>query len=110
MIQTNRFRKCIWIINALRTHKALTLDEMNEKWMRDAVDCGKPLSRTSFNRNRDYISDSYLLGTTYQDGKLEAIETNLGNALKRIEGLEKGLEDEISRLDLSVCADLFLKC
>lgn len=59
MIQTNRFRKCIWIINALRTHKALTLDEMNEKWMRDAVDCGKPLSRTSFNRNRDYISDSF---------------------------------------------------
>ncbi|MDY6249100.1 MAG: hypothetical protein SPL55_06695 [Prevotella sp.] len=58
---------------AIKDINALIVDLQNNK-----------VDKSEFNEK---ITDIY--------GKLEAIETNLGNALKRIEGLEKGLEDEI---------------
>lgn len=59
---------------AIKDINALIVDLQNNK-----------VDKSEFNEK---ITDIY--------GKLEAIETNLGNALKRIEGLEKGLEDEIA--------------
>ena len=58
---------------AIKDINALIVDLQNNK-----------VDKSEFNEK---ITDIY--------GKLEAIETNLGNALKRIEVLEKGLEDEI---------------
>ena len=59
---------------AIKDINALIVDLQNNK-----------VDKSEFNEK---ITDIY--------GKLEAIETNLGNALKRIDVLEKGLEDEIA--------------
>ena len=51
------FRQYIWIINTLRAYGKLTLEELNQKWIDDAVADGNPLQRSSFYRHRDAIQD-----------------------------------------------------
>ena len=68
---------------AIKDINALIVDLQNNK-----------VDKSEFNEK---IADIY--------GKLEAVETGLGNALKRIDVLEKGLEDEIAARK-AVAADL----
>ena len=37
----------------------MTLEELNDQWVREKVNDGNPLSRTTFNRHRDAILDMY---------------------------------------------------
>ena len=53
------FHQYIWIINALRAYRRLTLEEINEKWVEDKVTEGNALPRSSFNRHRDAILDMF---------------------------------------------------
>ena len=53
------FQQHIWLINAFRRYGRMTLDELNERWMRENVADGNPLSRTTFNRHRDAILDMF---------------------------------------------------
>ena len=53
------YQQYIWLINAFRRHRHLTLEELNEQWVREKVNDGNPLSRTTFNRHRDAILDMY---------------------------------------------------
>ena len=53
------FRQYIWIINALRSSRGLTLDELSQRWQQDGVADGNALARSSFNRHRDAILDMF---------------------------------------------------
>ena len=53
------FHQYIWIINTLRAHRKLTLEELSQKWIDDGVADGNPLQRSSFNRHRDAILDMF---------------------------------------------------
>ena len=53
------FQQYIWLINAFRRHGRMTLDELNERWVREEVAEGNPLSRSIFNRHRDAILDMF---------------------------------------------------
>ena len=53
------FRQYIWIINTLRAHHKMTLEELNQQWIADGVADGSPLVRSSFNRHRDAILDMF---------------------------------------------------
>ena len=53
------FHQYIWIISTLRAYRKLTLEELNQKWIDDAVADGNPLHRSSFNRHRDAILDMF---------------------------------------------------
>lgn len=53
------FQQYIWLINAFRRHGRMTLDELNERWVREEVAEGNPLSRSTFNRHRDAILDMF---------------------------------------------------
>lgn len=53
------FHQYIWIINTLRRKGRLTLEQLNDRWMRDGVADGNPLPRTTFNRHRDAILDMF---------------------------------------------------
>ena len=53
------FHQYIWIINTLRAHRKMTLEELNQKWQDDGVAEGNPLPRSSFNRHRDAIQDMF---------------------------------------------------
>ena len=49
----------IWIINTLKVHRALTLDELDRKWRKDGVTEGNKLTRSSFVRHRRSIFDMF---------------------------------------------------
>ena len=53
------FHQYIWIISVLSSYKRLTLEEISEMWIKNAVADGKPLYRSSFNRHRDAILDMF---------------------------------------------------
>ena len=53
------FQQYIWLINTLRRHGRMTLDELSRRWVEDEVADGNPLSRSSFNRHRDAILDMF---------------------------------------------------
>ena len=53
------FHQYIWIINTLRVHRALTLDELDRKWRADGVTEGNPLTRSSLTRHRRAIFDMF---------------------------------------------------
>ena len=53
------FHQYIWIINTLKAHRRLTLEEISRKWQDDGVADGNPLVRSSFNRHRDAILDMF---------------------------------------------------
>ena len=53
------YQQYIWLVNVFRRHRHMTLEELNEQWVREKVNDGNPLSRTTFNRHRDAILDMF---------------------------------------------------
>ena len=49
------FQQYIWLVNLLRLHPRLTLEEIGKRWIQDQVIDGKPLTRVSFYRHKDAI-------------------------------------------------------
>ena len=43
------FSQYVWLVNTLRRYDRMTLEELNDKWIRDEVADGNPLSRSTFN-------------------------------------------------------------
>lgn len=47
--ENHRLRTCLWIVNVLDRHKALTLKQINERWLEDdAISGGVEISRRTF--------------------------------------------------------------
>lgn len=53
------FQEYTWLVNTLHRHGRLTLDEINQKWLRTEMSEGVPLARSTFNRHRDAILDMF---------------------------------------------------
>ena len=53
------FQQYIWIVNALRQYKRLSLEQLNELWVKDQVIGGEPLNRKSFLRHKDAILNMF---------------------------------------------------
>lgn len=51
--------KYVWIVDTLRRYGALTLAQINEKWIEGEVNDGKPLPRRSFMTYRNNIEDMF---------------------------------------------------
>lgn len=49
--------RCIWLLNTLLQSRGLTLEELNERWMRSCLGDGKKLSRTTFNAHCGVLAD-----------------------------------------------------
>ena len=64
------FSQYVWLVNTLRRYDRLTLEELNDKWQRDEVADGNPLSRSTFNRHRDAVLDMFgvIIDCDAQDG------------------------------------------
>ena len=54
-MKSRTIQQYIWLVNTLRQHKRLTLEEINRLWIEDRVSDGTPLSRVSFYRYKDYV-------------------------------------------------------
>lgn len=53
------FSQYVWLVNTLRRYGRLTLEELNDKWIRDEVAEGNPLSRSTFNRHKDAVLNMF---------------------------------------------------
>lgn len=53
------FHQYMWLVNVFRRFGRMTLDELNERWVREEVADGNPLPRTTFNRHRDAVLDMF---------------------------------------------------
>lgn len=56
--ENHRLRSCLWIANVLERHKALTLHEINQRWVEDEnISGGVEISRRTFY--------NYIMAETY---------------------------------------------
>ena len=53
------FQQYIWIVNTLRQYKKLSLEQLNELWVKDEVIGGEALNRKSFLRHKDAILNMF---------------------------------------------------
>lgn len=53
------FQLYIWLVSVLRQYKRLSLEEINNLWIRDDVIGGEPLNRKSFMRHKDAILNMF---------------------------------------------------
>ena len=53
------FQQYIWIVNALRQYKKLSLEQLNELWVKDEVIGGNALNRKLFMRHKDAILNMF---------------------------------------------------
>ena len=53
------FKQYIWLVDIINRTGGLSLQELNERWIRTALSGGKPMARTSFNRNREAIEELF---------------------------------------------------
>lgn len=53
------FQLYIWLVSTLRQYKRLSLEEINDLWVRDDVIGGEPLNRKSFMRHKDAILNMF---------------------------------------------------
>lgn len=51
------FQQYIWLVNTLHRAGRLTLEEINQRWLRTEMSEGLPIARSTFNRHRDAILD-----------------------------------------------------
>ena len=53
------FQQYIWIVNTLRQYKKLSLEQLNELWVKNQVIGGEALNRKSFLRHKDAILNMF---------------------------------------------------
>lgn len=60
----NLFRLYIWLVDLVRRSNGITLDEINKMWVHTSASEGKAMSRSSFLRHKDEISDIFGINIT----------------------------------------------
>ena len=59
MTTYTKFKEYIWLVNTIHQARAITLNEINEKWLQTDMSEGVPLSRTTFHRHRIAIEEMF---------------------------------------------------
>ena len=54
-----KFKEYIWLVNTIWEAKAITLADINDRWMQTEMSGGVPFSRTTFHRHRIAIEDIF---------------------------------------------------
>ena len=77
-----KFKEYIWLVNTIYHAKAITLADINKKWLETDMSEGVPLSRTTFHRHRIAIEEMFGLfiecdkrnGNKYYIGNSDVLE------------------------------------
>ena len=59
MTTYTKFKEYIWLVNTIYHAKAITLADINEKWLQTEMSEGTPMSRTTFYRHKNAIEDIF---------------------------------------------------
>ena len=55
----NLFKHYIWLVNTIHHAQCISYDEINDKWRKNHMSNGAPLSRTTFNRHKSAIEEMF---------------------------------------------------
>lgn len=72
------FKEYIWLVNTIYKAKKITLEEINQQWMKTEMSGGLPLPRSSFNRHKDAIEDMF--GIYIECERVGGYKYYIGNA------------------------------
>lgn len=61
------FKEYIWLVNIIYNSKGITLDEINEEWIKTDMSDGRPFDRSTFKRHRNDLE--YMFGLIIEVGK-----------------------------------------
>ena len=53
------FKQYIWITDTLNRTGGLSLQELNERWIRTEMSGGQPMPRSTFNRHKQDIEEMF---------------------------------------------------
>lgn len=59
MRSSEKFKEYIWLVNTITRYRQITLDEINELWVRTEMSEGVELSRSTFLRHKDAIEEMF---------------------------------------------------
>ena len=59
MTTLNLFKQYIWLVQTIYRARAITLTEINERWIRTEMSGGVEMARATFNRHKDAIEDIF---------------------------------------------------
>ena len=88
MTTYTKFKEYVWLVNTIYRAKAITLNEINQRWLQTEMSEGIPLSRTTFHRHRIAIEEIFGLfiecdkkrGNKYYIGNRDVLkETSVQN-------------------------------
>ena len=71
------FKEYIWLVNTLHRFGRLSLEEINQRWVRTEMSEGLPIARSTFNRHRDAILD--MLGIVIECDKKDGFRYYIYN-------------------------------
>ena len=66
MKQPEIFKQYIWLTDTIRRASRITLNELNERWIKTEMSGGVPMARTTFNRHREAIENIFGISIGYQ--------------------------------------------
>jgi hypothetical protein len=53
------FKQYTWLVDTIRRYRQITFRDLKEEWRNTEMSGGLPMSRTTFNRNRDALLDMF---------------------------------------------------
>ena len=53
------FKEYIWLVNTIYQARKITLNDINQKWMKTEMSGGVELARSTFNRHKAAIEDIF---------------------------------------------------
>lgn len=74
----NKFKEYIWLVNTIYHAKAITLADINKRWLLTDMSEGIPISRTTFYRHKTAIED--IFGIYIECDKKNGNKYYIGNA------------------------------
>ena len=78
MTTYTKFKEYIWLVNTIYHAKAITLADINKRWLETEMSEGVPLSRTTFHRHRIAIEEMF--GLFIECDKKNGNRYYIGNA------------------------------
>lgn len=72
------FKEYIWLVNTIYQARDITLNDINQKWLKTEMSGGVELARSTFNRHKDAIED--IFGICIECDRKNGYKYYIGNA------------------------------
>lgn len=72
------FRQYIWLVNTIHRAKAITFEDINNRWVNTEMSGGLPMWRSTFNRHKDAIEEMF--GIIIECDKRDGFKYRIGNS------------------------------